>query len=76
MTALVLARDTDPALGYAPCRWCGARATTADHWPVARVDGAPDTAEACVAACVRCNTSRGAALALARRVPPAPSRTW
>ena len=76
LTAAVLARDHDPALGYAPCLHCGRPANSADHWPVARVDGAPDTLDALVSACLPCNQSRGAVLGLQRRHPPAPSRQW
>jgi hypothetical protein len=72
----VLARDRDPRLGYAPCFWCGEPASTADHWPVARIEGAPDTAEACVAACRPCNLRRGGELSVTRRRPPPPSRQW
>jgi 5-methylcytosine-specific restriction endonuclease McrA len=72
----VLARDYDPALGYSPCVWCGRPATTADHWPIARVDGGADTMENLRSACFPCNASRGAVLALERRRPPPPSRRW
>lgn len=41
------------------CRWCGAKATTADHvLSVSR--GGPDTMENLVASCASCNASRGA----------------
>jgi HNH endonuclease len=76
LTRLVLTRDYDPARGYAPCHWCGAPATTADHHPVARVDGGPDDPANLVAACLPCNTSRGAALGNHRRAMPGPSRPW
>lgn len=76
ISAEVLARDYDPALGYTPCRWCGTVATTADHWPIARIDGGPDTAEACVASCLPCNVSRGVQLRQDRDRPPTPSRVW
>lgn len=51
---IVLERD-----GYV-CRWCGAPATEADHYPVSRHRGGPSTVENMVAACRRCNASRGA----------------
>lgn len=77
LTIAVLDRDTDPALGYAPCRWCGAVATTADHWPVARSDGGPDTLDNLVAACKPCNSSRGARHGnYLRSTDPPPSRAW
>jgi HNH endonuclease len=77
LTRLVLARDHDPTLGYPPCRWCGAPATTADHWPVARMDGGPDDPANLIAACLTCNTSRGATLGNRARTRPAPpSRQW
>jgi 5-methylcytosine-specific restriction endonuclease McrA len=73
---LVLTRDMDPALGYAPCKWCGAIATTVDHYPIAQAEGGPDTPDNLVAACRPCNTSRGVALWEQRKHPPAPSRSW
>lgn len=76
IVAAVLARDYDPALGYTPCLHCGRPATSADHWPVARVEGAPDTVDACVSSCLPCNLQRGAELGRLRRLPPAPSRQW
>lgn len=76
LTAQVLARDYDPDLGYTPCRWCGQPARTADHWPVARVDGGPDTLANLIAACGPCNSSRGATLGNYRRTAPPPSRAW
>jgi 5-methylcytosine-specific restriction endonuclease McrA len=76
LTAQVLARDRDDRLGYTPCRWCGELATTADHWPIARVQGGPDVLENLVAACLPCNTSRGVRLWQDRRRPPVPSRRW
>lgn len=77
ITAAVLARDVDPDLGYPPCRWCGERATTADHWPIARTDGGPDTLANLVSACRSCNSSRGARLGnTMRSTNPPPSRTW
>ena len=76
LTAAVLARDRDDALGYAPCRWCGRPATTADHWPIARVEGGPDTLDNLVAACLPCNVARGVQLYQERTRPPAPSRRW
>lgn len=76
LTAAVLARDLDPTLGYAPCKWCGGLATTADHWPIARAQGGRDTLDNLVAACRPCNTSRGVRLWEERRAPPTPSRRW
>ena len=72
----VLARDYDAGLGYTPCVWCGGVATTADHWPVSRVDGAPDVPSACVSACRPCNSRRGAISGNQRRNAPPPSRHW
>jgi hypothetical protein len=76
LTAAVMARDYDPALGYTPCHWCGEPATSFDHWPIARTDGGPDTLDNGVAACLPCNTSRGVKLWQDRRAPPVPSRQW
>lgn len=67
LTALVLARDEHV------CYWCGGYATTADHWPVARSEGGPDTLDNLVAACGPCNFARGARLRNATRKP---SRRW
>jgi hypothetical protein len=72
----VLARDYDDRLGYTPCHHCGKPATSADHYPVARIDGAPDTLDALVAACLPCNVSRGVAMWQERGRPPPPSRVW
>lgn len=72
----VLARDYSAELGYTPCVWCGGIATTADHWPVSRVDGGLDTPAACVSACRPCNSSRGATMGNQRRTAPPPSRRW
>lgn len=74
--AAVLARDYDDALGYTPCHWCGKPATTADHWPIARANGGPDTLDNLVPACRPCNARRGAELYDERGGPPAPSRRW
>jgi 5-methylcytosine-specific restriction endonuclease McrA len=50
---VVLARD-----GYT-CRWCGGPANTADHLvPLSR--GGASTEQTMVAACLRCNSKRGA----------------
>jgi len=76
LTAAVLARDRDDALGYTPCRWCGKPATTADHWPIARVEGGPDSLDNLVPACRPCNTARGVQLWEQRRAAPLPSRRW
>lgn len=76
LTAAVLARDYDDALGYTPCRWCGRPATTFDHWPIARVEGGPDDLANGVAACRPCNAARGVQLWEQRRAAPTPSRRW
>lgn len=77
LTRLVLARDTDPTLGWAPCYWCGRPATTADHWPISRIDGGPDHPDNLVAACRPCNSARGARTGNQRRRDRAgPSRPW
>ena len=76
LTAAVLARDYDDALGFTPCRWCGDPATTFDHWPIARRDGGPDTLANGVSACRPCNARRGVADWEQRRRPPLPSRRW
>lgn len=70
LTRLVLARDRGV------CHWCGGVATSADHWPVSRADGGPDTLANLVAACMPCNQRRGGEQTLARREAPAPSRQW
>ena len=76
LRALVLQRDHDDALGYAPCHWCGAPADSADHWPIPRSRGGPDTLDNLRAACLPCNVSRGVVLAREATGPPAPSRAW
>jgi 5-methylcytosine-specific restriction endonuclease McrA len=76
LTAAVLARDLAVDLGYAPCHWCGSPADTADHWPVGRVDGGPDTMGNLVAACRPCNSARGAVVGNRRRADSRPSRRW
>jgi len=76
LTAEVMARDYDPDLGYTPCHWCRAPATSFDHWPIARVQGGPDTLDNGVPACLPCNTARGVKLWQDRRAPPVPSRRW
>lgn len=77
LTALVLARDYDDTVGFTPCRWCGAPADTADHYPIGRDEGGPDTLDNLVSACRPCNSSRGAAYTNAKRFqPPGPSREW
>lgn len=50
--AILLAGD--PA-----CYWCGKPATTADHYPVKRVDGGSHGLENLVPACAKCNSGRG-----------------
>lgn len=72
----VLARDHDDALGYAPCFHCGKPATSADHYPVPRSEGGPDTLDNLVAACLPCNVARGVQLYQDRTRPPPPSRVW
>lgn len=76
LAAAVLARDYDPDLGYAPCVWCGGRATSADHHPIPRSRGGPDTMDNLVSACLPCNISRGVQLHYDDTHPPAPSRQW
>lgn len=76
LTRAVLARDYDDRLGYAPCHHCGGPATSADHYPVARSDGGPDTLDNLKAACLPCNISRGVQLHYDRHHPPPPSRRW
>ena len=62
------------------CHWCGGTATTADHYPIARSDGGPDTLANLIPACVPCNCRRGAVLLIARQraqqAPAPPSRQW
>ena len=70
LTAAVLERDGRV------CHWCGGFATSADHYPVARCDGGPDTLDNLVAACMPCNQRRGGQLMAERRLPPTPSRLW
>lgn len=42
-----------------PCYWgCGRKATTADHYPVAKVDGGSDGLDNLVASCPACNYGR------------------
>ena len=41
------------------CYWCGGRATSADHYPIAKIDGGPDTVTNGVPACQDCNLKRG-----------------
>jgi 5-methylcytosine-specific restriction endonuclease McrA len=76
LTAAVLARDYAEDLGYTPCRWCQGPASTADHWPIARAEGGPDTLDNLVPACRPCNTARGVRLWEQRRQQPIPSRRW
>jgi 5-methylcytosine-specific restriction endonuclease McrA len=70
--AICLARDKGQ------CHWCGGMATTADH-VVALAEGGTHDLANLVAACRRCNSSRGAvvtnAVRRARRVGRR-SRTW
>lgn len=78
LTAQVLARDYDPTIGYTPCYWChDAKATTADHYPIGRDEGGPDTLDNLVASCRPCNFRRGAQYSNAKRADdPPPSRDW
>ena len=77
LTRAVLVRDFDPSLGYAPCRWCGDRASEADHWPVGRDEGGPDDLSNLVSACRPCNAQRGALYGIEKRkATPPPSRKW
>jgi 5-methylcytosine-specific restriction endonuclease McrA len=71
-----LARDYDEVLGYTPCHWCGKPASTADHWPIARAEGGPDTLANLVSACRPCNARRGAELFDQRAAVPPPTRRW
>jgi 5-methylcytosine-specific restriction endonuclease McrA len=66
LCALVLDRDA-----YT-CRWCGGPASTVDH-VVARANGGTDSLDNLAAACLPCNSVRGAAVANDR---PEPSRRW
>jgi 5-methylcytosine-specific restriction endonuclease McrA len=59
--AVVLERD-----GHV-CRWCGAPATEADHWPIPRHLGGQSTPDNLVAACKPCNSRRGAIEGNAKR---------
>lgn len=77
LTAACLALGFRDDLGYTPCHWCGRPAGTADHWPVARIDGGLDHLANLVPACRPCNSSRGATAGnLRRSVPPTPTRRW
>lgn len=77
ITRYVLGRDYRPDLGYTPCHWCGRPATTADHYPVSRMNGGSDDPANLVSACKPCNSSRGAKEGnRARSLPPPPSRSW
>jgi 5-methylcytosine-specific restriction endonuclease McrA len=59
------------------CHWCGGRATEADHVRSV-VEGGRNVKENYVAACKRCNSSRGQRLSIARRMARAftTSRNW
>lgn len=70
LTAAVLRRDS-----YR-CHWCGGRADSADHYPVARADGGPDTLSNLVAACLPCNKSKGTGPRPRRTITAPPSRNW
>lgn len=41
------------------CFWCGGEATTADHYPIAKIDGGLDTVTNGVPSCQPCNLKRG-----------------
>lgn len=73
----VLARGFDYDRGFTPCHWCGMPADSADHYPVSRADGGPDTLANMVPACIPCNSRRGAVQGNHARTRPAPpSRDW
>lgn len=44
---------------HPPCHWCGAPATTIDHWPKSIQAGGATTRDNVVPACAPCNKSRG-----------------
>jgi 5-methylcytosine-specific restriction endonuclease McrA len=50
------------------CWWCGAEATTVDHYPVAASLGGPHELWNLIPSCARDNYSRGAALGNRMRV--------
>lgn len=72
----VLARDYDDRLGFTPCYHCGRPATSADHYPIPRSEGGPDSLDNLVSACLPCNVSRGVQLYQDRTSAPPPSRRW
>lgn len=37
------------------CHWCGGKATTGDHYPIAKKDGGPDSVDNGVPSCESCN---------------------
>lgn len=76
LTAAVLARDYDPALGFTPCHWCAQRATEADHWPLGRDEGGADALDNLVPACRSCNAVRGGTYRQGKGKAAAPSREW
>jgi 5-methylcytosine-specific restriction endonuclease McrA len=51
------------------CWWCGALATTVDHYPVPAALGGPHTVANLIPACARCNYSRGASFGNRLRGP-------
>ena len=56
------------------CFHCGRPATSVDHYPVPAVLGGPAVLANLVPACLRCNSSRGAALGNRLRPARGPSR--
>jgi 5-methylcytosine-specific restriction endonuclease McrA len=69
LTLLVLTRDRHICQCTGGCTWhvagdggtrCPRRATTADHWPLRRDEGGPDTLDNLRAACRSCNSADGA----------------
>jgi 5-methylcytosine-specific restriction endonuclease McrA len=69
LAVYILRRD-----GYR-CAWCGGTATTVDH-VVPRIDGGTDDPSNCVAACERCNKSKGRRSRPPGPVTTPPSRAW
>ena len=63
--AKVLLRDLET------CYYCGQYATTVDHI-LPRKSGGLDTMDNLVAACTRCNLSKGGRFFVSNRTPPTP----